>query len=120
MRADELVLAAERERIELDQYDAEGVALIRIKLAAIQRARVRLWRLAKQPHSKRNSLWAEEISLAYFQLGQLRYAMGILVEHLRKFREGRQREGLALALRYDARTAPKPNQPATCIAARPS
>ena len=118
MRIDDLGVPSERERLELDQYDAEGVALIRIKLAAIQRARVRLWKLAQTPRSKRNSLDADEISLAWFHLGQLQFALGILVRHLREFREGRRRKELASALRLAAPTAPKRHHRATHIAGR--
>ena len=116
MRIDDLGLPSERERLELDHYDAEGVALIRIKVAAIQRARVRLWQLAQTPRSKRSSLHADEISLAWFHLGQLQFALGILVRHLREFREGRRRKELASALRLAAPTAPVVPQPATRIA----
>lgn len=120
MRIDDLGLPSERERLELDQYDAEGVALIRIKLAAIQRARVRLWQLAQTPRSRRSSLHADEISLAWFHLAQLQFALGILVRHLRKFREGRRRTELASALRLQRPTATKLHRPATHIVARPS
>lgn len=90
---------AERERLELDRYDAEGVALINTKLAAIQRIRAHLWRLARIPRSKRNSLHAEEISLAWFQLAQLRFALARLSGHLGTFRKGRQRAEQASTLR---------------------
>jgi hypothetical protein len=81
----------ERERLRLDRYDAEGVALIQRKMAALQRMRVRVWRLGRTPRSKHSSRYAEEISLAWFQLAQLRFALATLANHLRKFREGRQR-----------------------------
>lgn len=118
MRIVDLGLPSERERLELDQYDAEGVALVRIKLAAIQRARVRLWQLAQTPRSKRSSLHADEISLAWFHLGQLQFALGILVRHLREFRDGRRRKEMASALRLAAHTAPRSPRPATHIAGR--
>ena len=87
----EVLCDAERKRMELDRYDAEGVALINAKLAAIQRKRVELGRLGRIPRSQRSSLHAEQISLAWFQLAQLRFALGTLTAHLRKFREGRKR-----------------------------
>lgn len=87
----EATSSGEGERLKLDRYDAEGVALIRRKMAAIQGMRVRIWRLGRIPRSRRNSLYAEEVSLAWFQLAQLRFALATLANHLRKFREGRPR-----------------------------
>jgi len=102
------------------RLEQEGFELIRLQAAKLPPLRRKIRELGRIPSTKRNSLVAEELSLAVFQLCQVRFAMGVLADRLRWLQLQRKGEQVAPALRLAARTAPKSQQPATHIAARPN
>lgn len=105
-----------------EQYrlEQEGAELIRRKLAQLQRVRIRVMQLASIPRSMRTEMIAEELSLAMFNLCQVRFAIGVLGSRLRWLQLQRKGEQAASALRLAAPTASERAVPATHIAVRPN
>lgn len=101
-----------------EQYrlEQEGAELIRLKLAQLQRVRLRVRQLASVPRSMRTEMIAEEMSLAMFNLCQVRFAISVLASRLRWLRLQRQGQQVASALRLAAPTASERAMPATHIA----
>jgi hypothetical protein len=105
-----------------DQFDdeQEGIELVKRRVSQIDGLRARIKELVSVPHAKRNAALTDELSLSVFRLYEARFMLDKLVAKLRRLRKQRKDALLVSTSPYDAPTAPKPNRPATQIAARPS
>jgi hypothetical protein len=98
--------------------EQEGIELTQRRIVQIRTLRARVMQLAQIPRSRRTDVVANELSLSVFRLYQARFMLDKLVAKLKRLQRERTQRMSASALPYDARTAPKAQKAAMCVAGR--